>query len=67
MSPKASKLNPTIGLFKSSGDGNYNALSLYKFASFLKAAKEPVKVTPPINTPKNDAIVCKASGCPHEM
>ncbi len=35
-------------------------------ANFLKAAIEPVKVTPPINTPKKAANECKTSGCPHE-
>lgn len=64
---KANKFPATIGLLINSGFGNYKGLSLYILANFLKAAKEPVNVTPPINTPKNDAIECKASGWPHEI
>ena len=60
--PNANALPAFIGLFSNSGFGNYKALSLYKFASFLNAAKDPVKVTAPIKTPKKLAIVCKASG-----
>jgi len=36
-------------------------------ANFIKAAIDPVKVTPPINVPKNDAILWKLSGWSHTI
>lgn len=39
----------------------------YKSANLMKAAIDPVKVTPPINVPKNDAILCKLSICSAPM
>lgn len=49
------------GLFKNSLYGKVKFLPLKRLASLMNAAIDPVKVTPPINVPKNEAIICKLS------
>lgn len=62
IAPKARIFASKIGLLIIPAAGRFMAYPLYKLANFLKAARDPVKVTPPINTPKNEAIVCNISG-----
>jgi len=62
IAPKARAFKRQIGLLITEANGIFMAYPLYKLANFLKAARDPLKVTPPINTPKNEAIVCRISG-----
>jgi len=58
----ASILSKAIGLLIIPANGRFIFESLYKLANFLKAANEPVNVTPPIKTPKYEAMACNISG-----
>lgn len=51
-----------MGVLINPANGTFKFTSLYKLANFLKAANDPVKVTPPMNTPKYEAIACNMSG-----
>jgi hypothetical protein len=50
-------------LFNNSLCGKLKSFLGYKSANLINAAIDPVNVIPPINVPKNDAILCKLSRC----
>ena len=65
--PNPIALVAIMGLLRRWGCGNCNYLSFMTLASFLKAARLPVKVIPPMKTPRNEAMQCKASGLPQAI
>jgi len=70
--PVDDELNKSPNIPKESAEKDLVTISLcgifkldfgYKPANLMKAAMDPVKVTPPIKVPMNEAILCKLSMC----
>lgn len=61
MKYKAAVFKAMIGLLMYSPYGILKSYLGYKLANFLKAANDPVRVTPPMKTPMYEAEICNKS------